>query len=260
MAQAQFVGVSAFAALSPKYPCEALLATTDFSGRPAIAVLDGTFGDDWSCVARFIERNAWRPHLVQIHLSNETCRRNRTCADGELFPQFDQHQWSRILEQRNPYALQAIADRLMNLRAVASSLASPNTTLILSTGLEDNFTDRAFAELYPFIVARWPGPVVRSGHSTPGVLRELHGAGAKCSGNSVVANEDGAVMSLRDSDRFLQNNKSCLASFVWRAEHQGRKVKRGRVTHSTTPPKTRPLSFTATDVSQLGSLLFKHTH
>lgn len=260
VAQAQFVGVSAFAALSPDYPCDALLAATDFSARPAIAVLDGTFGDDWTCVARFVQRNAWRPHLVQVHLSNETCRRNGNCAEGELYAQFNVREWSKLLEQRNPHAFQAIADRLINLQTVLASFTTPNTSIILSTGLEDNFTDGAFAVLYPFVVSHWPYQVVRSGKKTSGVLRESHGSNARCSGNTVVANEDGQVHSIAASDRWLAKQDRCYATFIWRADHQGRGVRNGRVTASRTPPRKRKFKFSATDVRQLGGLLFKYTH
>ncbi len=259
-AAAQYTGISAFAALHPQYPCDALLAATDFSARPAIAVLPGTFGDDWSCVARFIQRNSGKPHAVEVHLSNETCRRNHNCADGELYPQFDRRVWSKILEERNPYAFQAIADRISNLNAIRDHLSNPNTTWILSTGLEDNYTNQAFSNLYPFVAAHWGGITVRSGHSTKGVLRESHGANARCSGNTTVVNEDGAVQTNRKSDKFLARNSSCFLRLLWRPWHQGRSITKNRVNPEPIPPKLRTFSFPATDVTALGGLLFKHTH
>lgn len=218
-----YSGLAAFAAMSPKFPCEAWLRVEDRVAQPAMSVLWGTFGEDASCVAAFTERYRTRPHLIQIHPWNNTCWRNRNCQSGEIYPLASKEQINKFLENKDQFFLQTLADRLDNIRAVVENVKNENTVALLSFGLEDNYSDRAFAVLSDFVTARWPyGLIIRSGKSTPGILREAHGSRARCSGNTIVANEDGARPSARESQKFLVNNTGCYVTILWRSELQGR--------------------------------------
>jgi len=254
-AVAQYAGVSSFAATSPRFPCDAFLATADFAQRPAMAILWGTFGDDLTCTARFTERYKDKPHLLEIHFSNETCRRNHNCADGELFGSMSVSEYSKALERSDPAVLSAIRDRIRNIRHSAEAIRNDHTYLVLSAGLEDNYTARAFVVLAGELAKEWPYLIVRSGSKFATYPRESHGLGARCGGTTIVANVDGDRGSRRTEQSFLKRNAGvCLAAFLWRADHQGRPNNRWM------PPNQRQFIWTAKDVSEIGAMLFEATH
>lgn len=253
---AQFVGVSSFAALSPSFPCEAFLATSDFSRRPAMTVLYGTFGDDWSCVSRFIDRYRDKPHLLQVHFSNETCRRNRNCRSGEMRGDLSVAQYSRAIEGGDPAILREIRDRIRDIRAVVEILRGRETYLVLSAGLEDDYTPGAFSRLVRELEKEWPYLIVRSGSKFSTFPRERHGLGARCEGSVLVANVDGAVAGYFTQRKFaLANKDDCLATFLWDKDHQGR----GRRNSSKVDPKLRVFEWTPEDVVSYGAILEEAT-
>lgn len=255
-----FTGVMALAGLAPDcasspedpycFPCDALLATLDFAPQPATAVVDGTFGDDWSCMARLAARYWDKPHLIEVHLTNETCRDHGLCFEGELFPQFNADQWNEVIAEKNKYALQAIADRLQNISATLYAIRNQNTYVILSLGLEERYSAAARAVLYPFIRDRWPhGPIVWSAAPAGAVLQERHGRNAK---NAFICTEDGDVQSVKQSRKFRDQTKDCFVSMFWRPEHQGRDKKTNRF---GLPPRLRVKTYTPQQVVELGGLL-----
>ncbi len=91
-----YVGLSAFAAMNPSFPCNDWLGTlqegTRRVSKPAMAIVWGTFGSNGACVQRFLTQNRDRPHLLEIHFSNQTCLKYRRCATGELLIRNDNKQ------------------------------------------------------------------------------------------------------------------------------------------------------------------------
>lgn len=252
---AQFVGVSSLAAMSPRFPCEAFLATSDFSRRPAMVILWGTFGDDLTCAARFTERYKDKPHFIEIHFSNETCRRNGNCAAGELRPDLNRTAYSKALERRDPSVLLAVHDRVRNIRAGVEAIRNANTFLALSSGLEDNYSAAGFIALVQELQPEWPYLIVRSGSRFLTFPTERHGLGAKCGGTTIIANVDGGRGSRAQERKFLRVNAgACLASFLWRAEQQG------RIRNRWSPPASRDFIWTASDVIEQGAMLSEATN
>lgn len=256
-AQAQYVGLSAFAANNPNFPCDRYLQISEASKYPAMAILWGTFGEDYTCLKRFTEKFKDRYHLVQIHFSNETCRppRANNCGTNDLYPWVDVPNWNRLLEEHEAFTYQAVADRLANIRFVAEAVGNYHTTFLLSTGLEDNYTWPAYVELYQFIRARWPYLMVRNavGGNDNGKyyldsFRERHRGGAVCGASVHVVNEDGtADQTTGDSIRFVRKNGGrCLATFVWRPRHQGRSGN-----FRFLPPEERNFEITDSDLKNL---------
>lgn len=247
-----FTGVSGFAAMHPAFPCDRYLAVTNRSPRPAMSALWGTFGGETSCIVRFLQSNAHRPHLLQIHLSNETCRRNRNCQVGELFPDLTVKEYSAALERGDLAVYAQIAHRLWEIRNLAELTKNPNTTLVLDTGLEADYTQAAYEHLRYFVGLYWPYLISNSGRTrtVDGDLDENHGTRARCKGGTLIVNEDGSKPSLKDSRNFLRQNRNCFARLLWRNEHQGR----GR-SGKWTPPITRNFVITDRDIRDLGNLL-----
>ena len=254
IASAQYRGVSAFAAMHPNYPCDALLATTDFARYPAIAVLYETFGYDQKCIARFVARNHWRPHMIDFHFSNEACRRNHNCIDESLGGSVSEY--NKALEAKDPKLVAKLQARMWVIRSIFDSIKNDNTRVVISVGLEDNYSDKAFKNLVEILRPIWPWEFSRNpckgGRSLSGVqLKEFHSLTSRPGGLRCMANEDGNYnQSKKDSQKFLKRYAACDAVFLWREEHQGRTENGKRV-----PPRKRKFIFTAKDVVELGGLI-----
>lgn len=254
---AQYVGVSAFAAMSPQFPCDRYLAMVNQSEMPAMAVLWGTFGDDTSCIRKFIESNKHRYHLIEIHFSDETCRRNRNCFEGSFFGTQSVSEYNRRLEQGDLDLLVAIGHRITDIRNFVDPVGTEFTTFVLSTGLEDNYSCRAYENLSTFLRLFWPYVQLRNpGNRAQKCFRngdyyEVHGYKSRCRGGALFKNEDGTTSSLARSRTFVGD--LCVASFVWRAKHQGRFG--GRFV----APKLRRFEIPDADINGIGGLLSEVT-
>lgn len=226
-AEEGFKGVAAFAAMNDEFPCDRYLAMVNQARHPAMSVLWGTFGFNPRCVALFAQLNADRPHLVQVHLSNETCRRNRVCGAGELMGQLNVRQYNKALENPQFEVIKALVLRVEEIKAFTKAVGNENTLWVLGTGLEDNYSNGAY-NIVEFVVKRhWDGYISRNplkgrgrGHAD---FLEKHGNGASFGGQPCIANEDGARNSLSRSRIFMRKHAGCAASYLWRESHQGRR-------------------------------------
>ena len=82
IAQESTVGMAFYSIQNKTFPCEKALKVYDGIKKPALMFLWGTFGDNLSCVEKFVDLPQ-KHKEVYIHFSNECCRRNRTCKKGE---------------------------------------------------------------------------------------------------------------------------------------------------------------------------------
>lgn len=256
---AQYTGVAAFAAMNPAFPCDQLFRILDHSPAPATAVLWNTFGEDRSCMVRFMDRYRNRPHLLQIIFSNEACRRNRNCKDGELAGNLSVDSYNRALQVYDFFVYLEIQKRLLDILMFTSLNANDNTTLMLSLGLEDNFDRVAYEHLSGYVHApyHWPHIVNRNPLKNRGYrygdFYEAHGGRARCYfGGPNIVNEDGDNQSVRESRDFMRSNKSCFVRLLWRKAHQGRET---LVARYPVPPRKRTFKISDRDVVELGKLL-----
>ena len=251
----QYRGVSAFAAMHPGYPCDALLATTDFSPLPAMAVLYETFGYQTNCIERFTQRYYNKPHLLQIHFSNEVCRRNRNCIDESLGG-YSVDKYNEALERMDPDLVTKIRLRMFFLRSLSDAVKNSNTRIIIGAGLEDNYSSKAYENLVSILREQWPWEISRNRHIggrslQDAQLEEFHSVNARKGSLPCIANEDGNYeQDKKRSAKFIRHYGACSAVFLWREEHQGRSEGGKRI-----PPKKRKFVYTAKDVVELGRLL-----
>lgn len=256
-ASAQFTGLSAYAATSPRFPCDAYLNIVERAQYPAMAIVWGTFGDDLTCAERFLDTNKDRPHLLEIHFSNEACRRKHNCGEGELARTLSVKSYDLALRTNHFLTIRELELRAVAIRDWANDHGNSNTNMLLSTGLEDDLSDSAYVQLHRHIRFFWPYLITRSpngaahGHTLPGDFRERHGNGARCRSAAELVNEDGSTPSTAESRRFLSRNRGCLARFLWRAKHQGR-TKNNRPVY---PRRSRIFDIPDRDVETLGQLL-----
>lgn len=252
-AEEGFRGLSAFAAMNDRFPCDRYLATVNQSPRPAMSVLWGTFGFNPSCVEAFTHSNAHRPHLVQVHISNETCRRNRVCGAGELMGHLNVKKYNKALQFPQFDVIKALVERVEEIKAFTTWVGTPNTIWVLDTGLEDNYTTGAY-NIVEFVVRRhWDGLISRNplkGRARGGAeFLEKHGNGASFRGAPCIANEDGARNNLSKSRVFMRKHAGCFASYLWRESHQG------RINGKWVPIEARDYVIPDEDLAGLGALL-----
>ena len=77
-ASGNVLGQAYYAIQNKTFPCEKALKAYEGVKNPALMFLWGTFGDDLSCVEKFLKMNK-KDKQVYIHFSNECCIRHKTC-------------------------------------------------------------------------------------------------------------------------------------------------------------------------------------
>ncbi len=247
--------------MNPRFPCDRYIHIVEAADAPALSVVWGTFGDDTTCPATFLDYFADRPHLLQIHLTNETCRRNSNqCFEGELFGDVTVPQFNRRLQNYDLPTYAQIDSRIRDILTFVEKSKNENTTLVLSLGLEDNYTLPAYLSLRAYALTLWPYFVSRNpvgGHAgshVPGDILERHSRRSRFSSPLCIANEDGNNQSFSDSLAFIHRYAGCLGTFIWRAPAQGRGFKGDSLTRIT-PPRKRTFTISGKDIIEGRTLM-----
>lgn len=210
--------------------CSRFLSIVKQAEQPAMTFLwDSSFGTSLKCVSRFLDRFKDREHMLKIVFSNEACRRKRNCESGDFFKQLNVAQYNALLEGRHQIVYQAIADRLREIESFVITSTNANTQVLLTLGLEDNYSEDANDELSSFVKERWPWVLIRNplGHGKgkgAALFIERHGSSASCGGAAQVVSQDGSLMSAAQTAKWLRRNKDCFAAFVWNDKSQGYKA------------------------------------
>lgn len=223
-----FVGLSAFSGLSLTFPCDDYVETAKLPKSPGMAVLFGTFGKDWSCVEAFVDAVQDRPHLLEVHLSNETCRRRtggRFCDVGELNRGDSVSGFSRRLESKDKRLTRDVIRRVRAIRGSVERVRAPSTVPALSTGLEDNYTAGAYRYILSLIRREWPYAIVENPVGNPrggADLVEYHGLRSPPSNRRSIYNNDGTELSLRALlELYERSQPGLFGLFYWDGTLQG---------------------------------------
>lgn len=226
----RYSGCSGFAIMHPNFPCHSFL---DLYPRkikaPAVAVLWGTFGHKLRCLKHFTREFKDRPHLIEIHLSNEACRRNKRCHEGELLRPLGVRQYNHKLREGNEATRKAIQGRAKNILRTLPYIVNENTKILLTTGLEDNFTKEAYTQILEWVQEVWPYDVARNPLGRHGVFvgnanyLELHGLRPNFKGKPCITNNDGVKIDMpAAADKFYRRYAtSCRVQLIWFARGQG---------------------------------------
>lgn len=263
-----WVGLSAFGIQSQNFqdePCEEFLAAMEVPENPATAMLFNTFGTNKECIEEFWLRAAaqGKRHLTEIHFSNEAGRRTGLLDLNDFLAEYSVDDYNLLLEEMPKWLDARIRRRIGRIMDMISDYVHTGY-FILSTGLEDNYTNLAWENLYKIFQEEWPSAIGRSPafidtwfdsnwRVPEGVYMELHGYRRKLSSRYplCIANGDGHdVDFLKDSGRFFRgaapadltmvknwiarsNANRCITLF-WAGKWQG-------FFHDTDPPPA-PLS------------------
>lgn len=235
--QPTYLGISAFAIMNPGFPCEAFLETARKVDAPALSFLWGTFGSNPSCIQKWVNENKDKPHLIQIHFSNEVCRKKGNCRGGEFFGELTPSEYDAFIVLGPPRFQLELRHRVNRIKALIQSVANENTLVILSMGLEDQYSYIAANILHQYLKEQWPYEISRNplDHSDPPValVHELHGVQLpNLSRPNCIANLDGVSISTGEDNYlpsitpegfsdFIRNNCECRAVFGWNAASQG---------------------------------------
>lgn len=183
-AQDKFIGISCLACQAyTERECDKLLPVFDGVNFPAISILWGSFTLHNLCAQKFLDKVSDRPHLIQIHISNEVGRRNKRLAPYEFLSWLSINEYNSKLLRNDRATIRAIRTRLSRIMGFINQYANENTQFNLTTGLEDNFTNAAFGRIARDIKEQWHGVVlvrnpVGNNYSTyfhGAHLIELHG-------------------------------------------------------------------------------------
>jgi hypothetical protein len=210
---------------------------------PALAILWGTFGNDTSCLKKWFATAPASQHTLEVHLFNGPCIRNKRCEAHEFGAGLTPRELNRLLESKDPNIIGRLAQRIDEIKFEVQKLARPSDEIILSTGLEDNFTLKAYQVVATLVKERWPYSVVRN---PVGNLREKGNAGADyielhgatptfASDARCIANLDGTDISMpyrtgvppkpiswEQAQAFMRKyEQQCRITFLWAGEWQG---------------------------------------
>lgn len=219
-------GISTFSSMSPRFPCEKVLSFTDTLKRPAMNALWGTFGSDLSCLQNFTQRNAYRPHLVQFILTNESCRYFSRCFAGELARGLGTKSYSARLAKRNAKLLSEVRVRVRSILDAADIIGTPNTRFVLSIGLEDRLSEQAASVLIETVLEIWPYEISRNTLKYQQRMDarvsfvESHSLRPRCT-KATIANNDGNVLSISKSSEYRKSTDNCGVVFLWMPKLQG---------------------------------------
>lgn len=236
------------------FPCERFLQLADKAERPVMAVLYGTFGRSTACLKRFAHKFRERPHLIEIHATNETCRRKpRVCLQGELFENLRVREYNALLETMPKYAEVKLTARLKRIVDV-TKLGNRFTTWVLSTGLEDNFSKKAYAKVVKLYRANWPyliarSPVGDTAYAKGADFAELHTANAEFGQKPCIWNQDGLDGGHPEAREAFKRFSHCSVLIGWT------KASQGIVGAAFIAPRKRVFSLSNGDLNGYGSIL-----
>ena len=267
-------GLSAFALMSDNYDeetCENFLKIQANSICTATAILWGSFGNNTSCLYRYLDQvlELNQPIVIEVHFSCEVCRKNSNSNEFNFLGDHSLIDISLTLEEMSPATKEQIQKRIDEILDTFKPYEN-YIYLILSTGLEDQYSIKARANLTQvflehggdFEIAWNPDNSI----SIPsGVYGEYHHYGAIPFGTKSIINGDGQDMSLFSGDGitlsgkqpatmpavmdFLRRGKGSGAiTLLWNARSQG-------IKEVTIPTLNRKVEITDMDAMVLSDLL-----
>jgi hypothetical protein len=277
--KAQPVCVSYFASEAfSTSQCKEALKVFDGVRHPCMATLWGTFGRHGpdGCTAHFLRKFGGRKHTLEIQFENWSGRRRHALKQGELFPTFGVSQYVRKIELKDTLVIARIRARAEAIAKFLSEQASENAEIIVTTGLEDNLSNRAYrivlAELKKtlpanVLLARNPEGADEKNHSFDGAdFAELHTVSAKFNqpGKCIVS-LDGQDIDFTNSRREDNRNVRYASLFnqirryrarhcyfiLWWAAVQGKQ---------SINPRSRSFSFSSKNISLINLLLRRFSH
>lgn len=265
-------GVSFFAMQSRRFPCEKALQIARAGENIPIAILWGSFGNDNRCLSRYLNENP--EASVVVHMSNEVSRRKNSQCRGDLLPNMNVRDLNDALEERKRSVIGAYKKRLGNIVSFFDSHETHRGKVIISVGLEDNYTDRATKVLLSLLKKNARHKVLRNPVGSVSPARcygrscfdyiELHGSKFRYSRGKNLYSNDGQDLQIGQRNgirnrisptqllrRIKRLRRSGVQSFVWAGVMQGLKEDSG----NSPCPRNRRIRFGKRLITEVRRLL-----
>jgi hypothetical protein len=207
-------GLDLIGLLSPRFRCDDVIASVE-GKRFRLGWLHHSFGNDLSCLKRLVALPGFEG--ARIHLINETCARNRTCARHEYLAGLSPRAFEKRLIN-DPIFRKRIKRIAKRAYAFYAEHFYPESRfwvgLLNSPALETQLSSKAFRLLADIVGAEWPGATIVYNPLTKGRIRgyvsELHGVGARLTAPCIVSLDGSESPSLSQLKSFVVNNRQCL--------------------------------------------------
>lgn len=267
-----YKGHSLFAIQHKKFPYKKACEIFEVIDRPILSFLWGTFGKSRKGLLYWYEKNRHKPHAIQIHLSNEAGRRNNRLYLGELFKRWSVARYNQELEKGSKRATKGLTRRILKIKLFTEKYFTDRRTyIVLSTGLESQFTDKAHQRIKRIISEVWPevcicrnnvgnffldGAEFSEAHGITLVgdggkhqIANLDGISVATDGNSDYELFDRkATIAIHDARRWVTINNHRWATLTWDGALQG-------LGKGWKKPRSRTFSITDLAVKQLQTIL-----
>ncbi len=252
-------GVMSLGASSPRYPCSSLLSILESSPNPAMSILPRVFGDDLSCVFRFMRKFSDRDHVVVIYGEDATGRRNRRQYRGAWLRGVSVGEVNEKLGRNDISTLRSYERHVQAFLPHIVAAANERTRLVLVPSLEDNFTSRAWRNLSKHIKRFWPYQIARNSVNdrvmyigeTEGVDRHTTDR-ALCLRNKLcVVSNDGTYLSASRVVSWFKRNSGAHVVMFWHPECSNGRKRITDTKFSFSPPRGRKFSCSGDYVAPL---------
>jgi len=234
------LGLAEFAMLSPHWPCEVVREKEKGLSTLRKAVLWNTFGKETTCLKKDLDDP--RTKLLELHLINEPCARNKQCGSYEFLNGISPKEYDDKLKNRDRELVKKLEEYFQEPAQFIAQNLKESTACYVSIGLESNVSSDAALVMKGLLEKHFPrckvvwNPVNESRWARPidGTVFELHGAEASIP-SPCIANLDGEDISFPDRpsamgksiksgdlNTYFEKHKSCDVTFLWIAEMNGR--------------------------------------
>ncbi len=220
--QVAILGRAPFAITHPNFNCKAYQESTAGLDRYAIALLWNTFGSHYDCLDSELQNQ--RVALVEVHLINGACIRNRRCGSYEFLAKYTVETLRAAARAKSQKLRVEIEAAARNLASYLLPKLSNEKECYINPILETNLgRDESV------IIQEWIRPIFQGRckfvwnpvGSDPGspiegaAVSEGHGATPNFIDNRCIANPDGTTISSESWLKFFSRYRQCVAVLAW---------------------------------------------
>ena len=145
------LGESTYGIMAPSYPVRRMLKCFPKDIEyPCIAALFGCFGVSLRGLKAFCTAFSDRPHLIEMHISNECAR--RTGRDGkQILPYLNVSDYQKALSNPAKATKIAVRERVATVMDMFASVSNSKTVIVLSAGLESDLRGVALDNIHTIV-------------------------------------------------------------------------------------------------------------
>jgi hypothetical protein len=218
------VGRAPYAITSQNFNCTAYKTSVGNLANYGISFLWNSFGNSYSCLDS--ELNNPKVNLVEVHLVNGPCIRDKRCGSYEYFSTYTTTTLAQGISNSDPSVIAEFKNAATNLATYLLPKLREGVSCYINPVLENNLSEEQLST-----VVSWISPIFQNRCSfvwnpegaEPGLpatgttISEGHGANPSFVNNQCFANPDGAtITTLSQWTSYLSKyGSSCVQAFTW---------------------------------------------